>query len=140
MFRRYVVWIDFNGRTRLTLINTAAGAAGVQAALLAQSNADVLNSEDGALTVNAAPAPAAAVYQNVGDSAALTFQDAGGTLTVLQLPAPKLGVFMADGETVNPAAIAAIITSVVGTVETSSGGLVTAYVGGVRRKTIREDY
>lgn len=135
-----MVFVDANGHTRLTLVNSTAGAAGVQAALLAVSNADILNSEDAALTVNGAPAGVAAVYQDVSDSAALYFQDAAGNLTTVQLVAPQAGIFMADGETVNPAAIAALIAAVVGTVITPAGGLVTAYVGGARRKTQREDY
>jgi hypothetical protein len=138
--RRYMTWIDTAGHTRLTFLQSGAGAATVEAALLAQSNANVLNSEDAALTVNSTPSPVAAVYAAVGDSAALTFTSAGGQLTVVQLPAPKAGIFMADGETVDPAAIAALTAAVVGTVQTAGGGLVTAFVSGVRRKTQREDY
>lgn len=138
--RRYIVWVDFNGRTRLTLIDSAAGAAAVQAALLAQSNADVLNSEDAALTINAAPAPVAAVYQGVGDAAALIFADAAGAQVTLQLPAPKAAIFMADQETVSAPAIAGVTAAVIGTVLTPAGGLVTAYLAGMRRKAQREDY
>lgn len=140
MERRYTVWIDANGFTRLTLCNSLVGSSGVQGALLAQSNADVLNYLDTTLTVNGAPAPSASQFQRVSDAAGLTFQDASGNLVVLQLPAPVSSIFMADTVTVNPAAIAAIIAAVVGTVVTASGSLVTAYVGGTRRPTTRENY
>lgn len=138
--RAYYTWIDTNGFTRLTLVNSAAGAAGVLAALLAQSNADILNSLDTTLAVNASPSPVAAQFQVVSDAAALTFQDAAGSLVVIQLPAPVSSIFLADTVTVNSAAIAAIKAAVIGTVVTAAGGVVTAYVGGSRRPTNRENY
>ena len=63
--RRYIVWIDAAGHTRLTLVNTATGGAAIEAALAAVSNAAVLNSLDGALTVHMLPLPSAAVYAAV---------------------------------------------------------------------------
>lgn len=138
--RRYTVWVDTNGFTRLTLLNSSAGASAVEAAILAQSNADVLNSADSTLTVNGSPSPVAATYQRVADSAGLLFQDAMGEQVIVQLPAPKAAIFLADQVTVDPTAIAVLIAAVVGTVLTGSGNPVTSYVGGTRRPTTRENY
>lgn len=147
MFRRYQVWQDVNGHTRLTLINTIDAtlvlpdpSSGVAAALLAQSNADVLNNAQSTLTVNTTPLPTAATFQRVVDSAELTFTDGSGNLTRLQLPAPKASIFLADNETVDITAIGGIIAAVVGTVVTPAGGTVTSYVAGVRQPTTKENY
>jgi hypothetical protein len=129
--RRYMTWIDANGFTRLTLVNGNATLSGVQTQLLAQSNADVLNMVESALTVFA-PAPPGGTYRTVGDAAILTFQDAGGNLTDITLPAPLSSIFLADQETVDITQIGGIIGAVVGTVVTPAGGNVTAFVAGVR--------
>lgn len=147
MWRRYQVWVDANGFTRLTLVNTVPAslvtpdpAAPVVAALAAKSNAAPLNDTEGTLNVVGSPAPTAGIFQVVSDCAALMFQDAAGNKTRLQLVAPQSGIFMADQETVDPTQIAAIIAAVVGTVMTAAGGVVTAYVGGTRQPTTKENY
>jgi len=131
MDRRYMVWVDANGFTRLTLVNGTSPLSGVQSALLAQSNADVLNAVEG--TLNAfTPAPPGGTYRTVGDAAILTFTDASGSLVDITLPAPLSSIFLADTVTVDSTAIAAIIAAVVGTVTTANGGVTTAFVGGLR--------
>lgn len=137
--RRYVVWVDANGYTRLALLNGNAGLGAVQAALAAQSNAAPLNCVESALTVYT-PAPPGGVYRTVGDAAILTYQDAGGDLVDITLPAPLASVFLADGQTVDSAAIAAVSAAVIGTVVTGAGNPVTAYVAGTRRTKKMEGY
>jgi hypothetical protein len=136
--RRYMVWVDANGFTRLTLVNGDAPMTGVQTQLVALSNADVLNSTESALTVNP-PFPPGAAYRTVGDAAVLTFTD-GTDLVDITLPAPLSSIFLADQATVDITQIGAMIAAVVGTVRTSSGGLVTAYVAGLRRTRKGESY
>lgn len=125
-------WIDVNGGTRLTTITTSAGEAAVVAALVAKSNADVLASWEGPLTINGAPVVAAATYQSTRDAATLTFKLVTSDLVKILLPAPQAGIFFADGETVNPAAIAAIIAAVIANVVDESGNAVASFVGGTR--------
>jgi class 3 adenylate cyclase len=144
MNRRYMAWIDANGFTRLTLLNGTGALLGptlttVQTTLVAQSNADVLNSVENTLTTNT-PFPPGAVYRSVGDAAILTFQDGSGNLVDITLPAPLSSVFLADGVTVDSSAIALIIGSVIGTVVTPAGGTVSAYVAGYRRTRKGEVY
>jgi len=134
-----MVWIDANGFTRLTLVNGTSPLSGVQSALLAKSNADVLNAVENTISLFT-PAPPGGTYRTVGDAAILTFQDAGGNLVDITLPAPDSSIFLADQETVDGSQIAAIIAAVVGTVDTASGGVVTAFVGGTRRTRKGESY
>jgi hypothetical protein len=142
--RRYMVWVDANGFTRLTLLNGTGSLIGpdlttVQTTLVASSNADVLNSVESGLTVNV-PFPPGGVFRTVGDAAILTFTDAGGSLVDITLPAPLASIFLADGLTVDITQIAAIIGAVVGTVVTPAGGTVTAYVAGLRQTKKGESY
>src|SRR5690242_4504161 len=77
--RRTTVWADAGGRTTAHLLTTSAGAAAVETAIAAQSNAGVLLSWEGPLTASV-PAPVAATFPDVSDLAVLTFQTAAGTL------------------------------------------------------------
>src|SRR5258708_5157053 len=128
MERDYQVWVDANGKTKLTLFNTLDAtlivpdpAAPIRAALLAASNADEQNHTHGPLVVGA-PAPATAIYQQVVDVAQLYFIDTGGFLTRIALPAPQASIFLADGATVDITKIGAIIAAVLAT-GLSAGGL-----------------
>lgn len=129
--RRTTVWQDAGGRTSAHLLTTSGGAAAVEAALAAKSNAGVLLSWEGALTVGA-PAPVNAPYPDVQDVALLVYSTAGGTLVKVALPAPQASIFMADGVTVDPAQIGAITAAIIANVVTAGGAAVTAYVGGTR--------
>lgn len=126
-----VVWADAGGRTRTTQIITAAGSAAVLAALKAQSNADWMQQWEGDLLAQV-PAPVAAPYQDASDAAVLYFQTAAGATVKVTLPAPVAAIFLADGESVDPAAIAAIIAAVIADCVTADGTAITAYVGGLR--------
>jgi len=130
--RRSIVWVDANGFTRQTLPVGNASLAGIQAALQGQSNADVANVFEGALTVNVTPTPVAAPLQSVLDSAQLVFSTTTSSLVTLTLPSPVASIFFADGETVDPAQIAAVIAAAVGTLQTVGGSTATAFVSGTR--------
>jgi hypothetical protein len=103
------------------------------ATLRAKSNADVLNYFEGTNFPTLAPTPIAAVQPAVASYAALLFQDAVGETGQITLPAPAASIFLPDGMTVNPAAIAAIIAAVGAECLSSSGGLLTTYLGGILR-------
>lgn len=130
--RRTTVWIDAQGKTIAHLLTTVAGGAAVEAEIDAQSNAAIQTSWEGDLVAPAAPSPVAAPYQSVYDAATLVFSTASGAFVRIAIPAPDAGIFQADGETVNPAAIAALIALVVSDVVTANGTAVTAYVAGFR--------
>jgi hypothetical protein len=140
MQRMYLVWVDVNGFTRLTLINTTTGAATIMTDLVAVSNADWLNLNETGFTVNGAPSPTAATFQRVSDSAMLLFQTGAGQQIKLQLPAPQLGIFQADTVTVNSAAITTLIADCIGVLATPTGTPAVAFVAGLRQPTTRENY
>jgi len=147
VWRSYQVWVDTLGRTRLTLVNTIDPtlivpdpAAGIRAALLAKSHADIANYLANTLQVTGSPSPSSGDYQRVVDAAMLTFTDGAGDLVRIQLVAPLSSIFLADQETVDVAQIGGIIAAVVGTAITPAGGTVTAYVGGTRQPAVKEVY
>lgn len=132
MNARSVLWTDVSGLQTITLVRTNAGATALQAAMLAVSNADYLQWWESAITANGAPAPVAATYQSVTDRAVLTFVCADNTQAVLQVIAPQSAIFMADQQTVNPVAIAALIAAAIGSLVSTTGSLATTYVAGTR--------
>lgn len=128
---RSIAWIDAGGRTRQTIPCAQPDNAAIMAALENHSNAVVLHwfeGPDNILTLT----PTSAVFADVSDLARLTFTDASGSLATLALPAPQQSIFKPDSVTVDPSAIADIITAAVGHLCTAAGGLVTAYVAGTR--------
>lgn len=136
--RRYQAWIDAQGNTTLTYVNGSAGLTTLVGQIKAVSNADVLNSVEATLNVNGSPGPAAATYPTVRDSAKLMFKTASGNDVTLLVPAPQQSLFLADGQTVDPSAAAALIAAALGVVTDEAGNAVTTYVGGVRQATARQ--
>jgi hypothetical protein len=131
--KRYIVWIDAGGRTTATIPCAQPDNSAIMAALENHSNAGVLDwfeGPDNPLT----PTALSAIFPDVRDLARLTFTDAGGSLATIALPAPQDAIFLPDSVTVDPSAIADIITACVGSLCTAGGGLVTAYVAGVRNQ------
>lgn len=129
--KRSIIWLDAGGRTTLTIPCTSAGASAIMSALQAKSNADVQEWWEGFDNV-LFPSPAGALYPDVTDTARLTFTDSSGSLANLSLVAPVASIFMPDGVTVNPAAIAAIISAAVGNLCSGAGGTVVSFVSGIR--------
>lgn len=131
--KRYIVWIDAGGRTVATIPCSDPNNSALMAALQNHSQADVLDWFEGADNV-LSPAPAGGAFPDVRDLARLTFTDAGGSLVNVALPAPTSSIFLADSVTVNPSAIADIIAAATGHLCSSGGGLVTAFVAGLRNQ------
>jgi len=134
---RQITWVDADGLTRRTQIIGNASTFAVQAALLNMSQADELSDVEGNLTVNPTPTPIGGQYRSVTDFAAIWYSDASGNIVQVTLPAPDASIFLADQETVDPSnsLVAALNTVVLGVVLTASGGVVTNYVGGLRKQS-----
>lgn len=129
--RMSVVWADASGRTRTSFLTTSAGGSAVRAELVAVSNADWLQTWEGDLDAQV-PAPAGGVYADVADTATLLFQTAAGAIVKVTLPAPDASIFLADGETVDPGEITALISQVLASAVTADGTALDSYVGGTR--------
>jgi hypothetical protein len=74
--------------------------------------------------------PSPASYPFASQVAYLSFTDAGGLGARLAVPAPLASIFLADGATVDPSQVAAIIAAATTEIVTSSGALVTTFRGG----------
>lgn len=129
--RASVIWLDFNGVTRQTIVTSAAGAGAIWAAAQAASQAQVQMTWESAL---GAPVGAATAgnYQSNKMSAQLVFQTAAGSNLRLTIPAPSLGIFLADGQTVDPAnaLVLAIVASCIGSLSDAAGNVAVTFVGG----------
>jgi hypothetical protein len=126
-----MVWLDSSGLTSMHYYDTGDATGDVIAGDIANlSNAGQLAFWHGDLTVYSPPTVPGGDYTLVQTYALLTFTDGVGGTVTLRIPAPLTTIFAADGRTVSPAAIAALIADVVGHVVTPAGNLVTAYVTG----------
>lgn len=130
---RQIVWIDVGGRTRVTLPTADPNSSTIMAKMQLHSQADVFSWFEGPPTF-LTPAAAGGVFADVVDLARLTFVDAGGSQVALALPAPSANIFLADTVTVDPSAIADLITACIGTLISSAGNAVTAYLAGTRNQ------
>lgn len=125
--------MDATGSTTSTQINGSLTLAGVQAALLAVSNADYVREFEGTSVANGSPSPIAAPFETVMDQAFLWFVTAAGTLVQVTVVAPQSSIFMADGMTVDPTSVAGVVAAVVGTVTDQNGNVTTAFTAGLRQ-------
>jgi hypothetical protein len=130
--RASVIWLDFNGVSRQTIITSTTGAGAIWAAVQAASQAQVEMSWESVLGASVGT-PAAGNYQSAKMAAQLTYQTGSGAILRLTVPAPSLGIFLADGETVDPstALVIAINTAAIGLLSDVSGNTAVTYVGGV---------
>lgn len=131
--KRSTVWVDAAGSTRRTDLYGPGSLAAVVAALAAKSKAAELQHWEGDLVASVA-APAGGLYAAAADIARLLFTSAAGQVVQVALPAPLASIFQADGYSVDPAQIAGIIAAVKAGVLTTSGGVLTDYVGGTRSR------
>lgn len=127
---RSIVWIGAGTGLTINRVRTQSGAGSIQAALLNHSNADVNDWWEGDLHINTSPSPVNAQYPNLVPPTVLSFLCADGTIATVRLPAAKIGIFLADGSTVDSTAITDIISACVGNLESPTGSLATAFLGG----------
>lgn len=127
---RSIVWVDAGSGATITRIRTNTGAGGIQTQMLAVSNADYNDYWEGTDTINGSPAPSTGQYQAVTQQATLSFLCADNTIATLRLIAPKISIFLSDGITVDSTTIAALIAACIGTLQSTSGSLATAYLAG----------
>ena len=130
--RASVIWEDFNGVTRQTIVTSAAGAGAIWTAVKAASQAAVQTTWESLLGAGVGSA-AAGTYQSNKVSAQLTFQTASGSLLRLTIPAPSVGIFLADRQTVDPAnaLVIAIVAAAIGSLSDEAGNVAVSYVAGV---------
>lgn len=129
--RAGVIWLDFNGVTRQTIIQSLAGAAAIWTAAQACSLAQIQATWESPL----GPAVGTQIngnYQSNKMSATLQFQTAAGSIVRLTLPAPNRVVFMPDGTTIDPTNpnIAALIAACIGSLSDGAGNAAVSYLGG----------
>lgn len=125
-----VVWIGAGTGQTITRIRTATGAATIRDDIIAVSTADKFSWWEGNLNINGAPAPAGGEYPAVNTVALLNFLCADGTIVVLKVPGPKISIFLSDGVTVDATTIPALIAACIGNLQSTSGSLATAFLGG----------
>lgn len=123
------VFVDGTGRTRLQVIKAGTNPCSILTDILALSNAGTQYNFDG-LIDPAMGTPVAAQYQPAQLYANLQFSTATGSILQLQIIAPQVAIFLADGVTVDPAAIATLIAHCIGNLSDGAGNVATAYLGG----------
>lgn len=130
-FASSVVWIDVNGRTRQTIIQTLTGAAPITTVMQSFQLASIQRLWESAMVIPGTP-PSAGNYQSNSSAAELLFQTGAGTIVRLVVPAPGISVFKADGVTIDPANvnIIALVAACTGLMTDGNGNAVTGYLGG----------
>lgn len=137
VYRTGLIWSDANGFTRLTTFNLQVlDPLPWITTLTGKSNADWANKWTGVLGTQT-PAAANNVFNSVLDTALLQFETASGSIVKVALPAPVSGAFDVDGQTVDPANVAAIIAQALTDLCDSAGNPVVSYLGGFYARTGR---
>lgn len=128
--RAALVWQDAQGEQVLHLMNTASGVSSIRTQLLLKSNALVSEESEGDLVLTNGT-PSVLTYPTVRTNAVLLFKDSRTNSNArLYIPAPLSTVFDGSGDTVDPAAISAIISAAIGNLVAGSGNTVDMFVGG----------
>lgn len=131
LVQRSIVWVDSGGRTRQTLPTADPSVGDIMDALVAHSQAAVLRWFEGEVT-EPGTTPAGGTFAPVSDIVTLLFATSGTSVIQLGLPSPSADIFEADTVTVDPSAIADIITAAVGTLQNPAGDVATSYIAGIR--------
>lgn len=127
--RATIVWQDAQGEQVLHVVNTALTSVSIQTAMLALSNAVIVEKTEGNLT-NVSATPATGAYVSSRTTAVLIYRDSRTNSTgKLYIPSPHTSLFM-GGDTVDPTAVAALNAVVLGQLLAGSGNTVDTFVGG----------
>ncbi len=127
--RMSIVWVDAAGAMSTRTITAQVSAAAILSAAQAYTNAQPLETWEGAIG-SGYPAPSAAAYLSAGSVVYLVFTDGVGHNVTLALPGPSTSIFLPDGVSVDPTTIAPLIAACIGTLTTAAGTVVTAFVSG----------
>ena len=127
-------WFDASGRFYTTETSALTPTNSIITSAVALSSNAGLGAFTEGLRIDSVPAPVSATYKSVSDRAVLFFQTDCGSLISLSVPAPKQALFLADLETVNPVAAAAIIAACVGRLVAPDSSTAQFFVGGNRAK------
>lgn len=136
MWRRYNIWIDVVGNTRLISNNYSSAPFGnLDAYISSVSNATVLQSSQGTVTAPGGT-PVAATYATVWYAAYCTVADAAGLESIIIIPAPQLTIFASDSITVLPSVLSALLAAALADGYVLPGGSTpTAVLAGIMRQT-----
>ncbi len=128
-----VTLVDAGGHTGTTLLHLTDAALLVDglAALLAASNADWIAWWGGPATLQATPAPAAAVYLTLRPAAVLFFGCADGSTARVSYKAPVAALFLADGETVDASDPTGALAALQAVITSATGSPATSFLGGI---------
>jgi hypothetical protein len=134
------VWIDANGRTRQTIVQSLTGATPIVNAMGPCQLGVLQRSWEGVLNITG-NVPVGGAYQAVADAFELLFQTASGSILRLTVPAPDIAVFLADGVTVDPANanIVNLVNACLGLLSDGAGNSATVYLGGRYIRASRTD-
>lgn len=131
--RASVIWLDYNGVTRQTIITGAdllgLGTIWVKAQACSRAQVETTWAQDLGAAVGAATT---GNYQSNKMAARLLFETASGSILSLTIPAPDIAIFKADGVTIDPtnADIVALIAACIGELSDTSGAVATSFLGG----------
>lgn len=127
-----VIWLDFNGVTRQTVLKSLTGAGAIWAAAQAASAAQVEKSWE-SVTGTSVGTATNTLYQSVKQSARLIYQTASGSNLYVTIPAPLRSIFLADGVTVDPsnALVLAVNAAAIGSLSDGGGSTAAVYIGGL---------
>ena len=114
LWRRLVYWQPAFGYARLLITNYSAQPSSTPGTfdntIATMSNAGIVQIAEGTVTVFA-PSPTASTYPSVTQLATLACFDSAGLAFTMRITAPKLSIFEADGVTVKPTELAAVLTA-----------------------------
>lgn len=135
MWRRLVYWQPSAGYPRLLITNYAAQPSSTPGTLdntiAGFSNAGIVQIAEGTVSVFA-PTPSNAIYPSVTQVAVLACFDSLGNAFTLRIPAPKVTAFLADGVTVAPATLSAVLTAaLLDSVVSPEGHAIVSIVSGL---------
>jgi hypothetical protein len=125
-------WVDNAGNSGQGQHFAAANPCSILTNMQAVSRCGIAWNVDGPVD-GAIGVPSAGAFPSVEDTARLIFQKGDGSLVSLLIQAPDDSIFLADGVTVDPTTIVALIAACVGELSDQAGTTVTAYVAGVRQ-------
>lgn len=113
-------------------VPTGGDSLAIAAALAAASGANAYGQWRTA--TEAAPNQGVATPSDVSDAARLIFSTNSGQQARIIIPSPSSSIWLSDGETVDPAKIAGLITAVQTHGANRRGDTIAAYVAGYRTR------
>jgi hypothetical protein len=128
---RSSLWIDVAGREVITLLRGDATLGGIETQVAALSNMGLFQCWEGAISTPG-NAGGAGTFQ-AQDWAYIQYACVDGTEARVAIPGPLSSIFLADGRTVDPAALGALDGVVIGLLASASDSLAINRISGYRK-------